>query len=79
LAHPGIYVWALLNGQTRKIMKTKILLWSVVAVLVIGIAIGAFLWLARPQVITLKDGTKLTLVGGDLRQASCRAQNQNSR
>ena len=44
-------------------MKTKILLWSVVAVLVIGIAIGAFLWLARPQVITLKDGTKLTLVG----------------
>src|SRR5208282_2351392 len=44
-------------------MKTKILLWSVVGILVIGIAAGAIMWLARPQVITLKDGTKLTFAG----------------
>jgi hypothetical protein len=43
-------------------MKTKkILLWSVVPVLVIGIAVGAYLWLKRPQIIILSDGTKLTL------------------
>jgi hypothetical protein len=44
-------------------MKTKIVLWSVVSVLIAGIAVGAFLWLRKPQVITLNDGTKLTLVG----------------
>jgi hypothetical protein len=44
-------------------MKTKILLWSVVTVLVIGIAVAAIMWLNRPQVITLKDGTKLTFMG----------------
>ena len=44
-------------------MKTKILLWSAVVILVIGIATGAIMWLDRPQVITLKDGTKLTLAG----------------
>jgi len=41
----------------------KIILWSVVSVLIVGIAIGAFLWLGKQQVITLNDGTKLTLVG----------------
>jgi hypothetical protein len=44
-------------------MKTKILLWSAVAILVIGIVAGAIVWQARPQVIILKDGSKLTLVG----------------
>ena len=41
----------------------KIVLWSVVSVLIVGIAAGAFLWLHKPQVITLSNGTKLTLVG----------------
>lgn len=44
-------------------MKTKIVLLSVVSVLIAGIAVGAFLWLSKPQVITLSDGTKLTLIG----------------
>jgi hypothetical protein len=43
-------------------MKTKILLWSVVGILVVGIAVGAIVWLSRPQVITLKDGTRMTLM-----------------
>lgn len=41
----------------------KIVLSSAVSVLIIGIAAGAFLWLSRPQTITLGDGTKLTLLG----------------
>jgi hypothetical protein len=41
----------------------KIILWSVVTILIIGIAIAAFLWLRKPQIITLSDGTKLTLLG----------------
>ena len=44
-------------------MKMKILVWSVVGILVIGIAVGTIAWLSRPQVITLKDGSKMTLVG----------------
>jgi hypothetical protein len=44
-------------------MKTKIVLWSIISVLIAGIAVGVFLWSSKPQVITLKDGTKLTLVG----------------
>ena len=44
-------------------MKTKILLWSVAGILVIGIAVAAILWLSRPQVIVLKDGSKMTLEG----------------
>jgi hypothetical protein len=44
-------------------MKLKILLWSVVSILVIGIALGAFWWSRRPQIILLDNGTKLTLVG----------------
>ena len=41
----------------------KIILWSVAGVLVLGTAIAAFWWTSRPQVILLKDGTKLTLLG----------------
>jgi len=41
----------------------KIILWSIVSLAIAGIAVGAFLWLRQPQVILLKDGTKLTLVG----------------
>jgi len=44
-------------------MKIKILLWSVVSILIIGLAAGAFWWLRRPQVIVLANGDKLTLVG----------------
>jgi hypothetical protein len=46
-------------------MKTKILLWSVVSILIIGIAGGAFWWLRRPQVITFSDDAKLTLLAVD--------------
>jgi hypothetical protein len=46
-------------------MKTKILLWTVVSLLIIGIAAGAFWWLRRPQVITFSDDSKLTLLGVD--------------
>jgi hypothetical protein len=46
-------------------MKTKILLWSVVLVLVLGIAAGGFWWLRRPQVILMSDGAKLTLLKVD--------------
>jgi hypothetical protein len=41
----------------------KIILWSIVAVVITGIAVDAFIWLHKPQVITLAGGTKLTLVG----------------
>jgi hypothetical protein len=41
----------------------KIILWSIVSVVIVGIAVDAFLWLHKPQVVLLKDGTKLTLVG----------------
>jgi hypothetical protein len=40
----------------------KIILWSIVSVVIVGIAVGALLWLRQPQVILLRDGTKLTLV-----------------
>ena len=43
-------------------MKTKIVLWSVVSILIIGIAAGAFWWLRRPQVITFSDDSKVTLL-----------------
>jgi hypothetical protein len=46
-------------------MKTKILLWSVVSILIIGLAGGAFWWLRRPQVITFSDDAKLTLLAVD--------------
>jgi hypothetical protein len=41
----------------------KIILWSVVSILIIGILAASIWWLRRPQVITLKDGSKLTLLG----------------
>lgn len=44
-------------------MKTKVLLWSIVSILVIGIAAGAFWWSRRPQVILLDNGDRLTLMG----------------
>lgn len=44
-------------------MKTKILLWSVIGIIVLGVAVDAILWLSRPQVIIEKDGSKMTLVG----------------
>jgi hypothetical protein len=42
-------------------MKTKILLWSVVSILIIGIA-AAVWWLRRPQLITFSDDSKVTLL-----------------
>ena len=46
----------------RKIMKIKILLWSVVAILIIGLGAGAYWWMSRPQVITFSDDAKVTLL-----------------
>jgi hypothetical protein len=43
-------------------MKKKILLWSVVSILIIGLTAGAFWWLRRPQVITFSDDSKVTLL-----------------
>jgi hypothetical protein len=43
----------------------KILLWSVVVVLILGIAAGAFWWLRKPQIITFDSGDKLTLLAVD--------------
>ena len=43
-------------------MKTKILLLSVVSILILAIAAGAYWRLSRPQVITFSDDAKLTLV-----------------
>ena len=50
-------------------MKTKILLWSVVSILILGLAAGAFWWLSRPQVITFSDDSKVTLLAGGIWQA----------
>lgn len=41
----------------------KIILWSVVGILIAGIAGAGFWWFRRPQVITLNGGMKLTLLG----------------
>ncbi|HUB87819.1 MAG TPA: hypothetical protein VMB22_08000 [Verrucomicrobiae bacterium] len=46
-------------------MKTKILLGIIAFLLILVIAAGAFWWSRRPQVITLDDGTKLTLLAVD--------------
>jgi len=43
----------------------KIILWSVVGILIVGIAVAGFFWFRKPQTITLSDGTKLTLLGVD--------------
>jgi hypothetical protein len=44
-------------------MKTKILLFSMALMLIIGFAVGAYWWKHRPQVIVLENGDRLTLVG----------------
>ena len=41
----------------------KIIIWSLVSLVIVGIAVDAFLWLRKPQIIKLTDGTRLTLVG----------------
>ena len=41
----------------------KIFFWSIVSFFAVGIALGGFFWLGKPQVITLSGGTKLTLLG----------------
>ncbi len=43
-------------------MKIKILLWSVTAILILGLGAGAYWWEQRPQVITFSDGSKVTLL-----------------
>ena len=43
-------------------MKTRITLWSLASILIIGLAAGAYWWMSRPQVITFSDDAKLTLV-----------------
>ena len=43
-------------------MKTKIILWSVVSILILGLAAVAYWWLSRPQVIVFSDDAKLTLL-----------------
>ena len=42
-------------------MKTKIVLWGVVLILLAGIVAGAFWRLRRPQVIVLDKGNQITL------------------
>jgi hypothetical protein len=41
----------------------KIILWSGVSILLIGILAASIWWLRKPQIIMLSDGTKLTLLG----------------
>ena len=43
----------------------KIIFWSVALILIAGITVAGFWWLRRPQIITLNDGTKLTLLGAE--------------
>jgi len=43
----------------------KILLWSVVAILIIGVAAVAFWWMRKPQIITFDTGDKVTLLSVD--------------
>jgi hypothetical protein len=43
-------------------MKLKILLWSAVSILIAGIVTAAVWWELRPQVITMGDDSKLTLL-----------------
>ena len=40
----------------------KIVLWSIVSLVIAGIAVDAFLWLHKPQVITFSDDSKVTLL-----------------
>jgi hypothetical protein len=41
----------------------KIIIWSLVSLMIAGIAVDAYLWFNKPQVITLPGGDKLTLIG----------------
>src|SRR5581483_1942970 len=41
----------------------KIILWSIVGILILGICIAGIWWLRRPQVIQLDKNTTLTLLG----------------
>ena len=43
-------------------MKIKILLWSIVLILIIGLAASAYWWMSRPQIITFSDDAKVTLL-----------------
>jgi hypothetical protein len=43
-------------------MKSRVLLWSAISVLILGVAASAYWWLSRPQVLVLDDGTRLTLL-----------------
>jgi hypothetical protein len=43
----------------------KIILWSAVSILTIGIVVAGIWWLRRPQIIILSGGMKLTLLGAD--------------
>lgn len=44
-------------------MILKFALFGFLAVVIAGLAAGGYWWMTRPQVILLKDGTKLTLIG----------------
>ena len=46
-------------------MKIKVLLWSIAAVIVVGLISAGIWWEMRPQVITFDDDSKLTLLGAD--------------
>jgi hypothetical protein len=46
-------------------MKTKIILSSLASILIICLAAGAYWWMSRPQVITMDNGDKLTLLAVD--------------
>jgi hypothetical protein len=43
-------------------MKTRVLLWSVISIVVFGAAASAYWWLSRPQIIVLGDGSRLALL-----------------
>ena len=44
-------------------MVLKFAIFSLLAIFIIGLAVSAYWWLSRPQVIMLPGGTKLTLIG----------------
>ncbi len=51
------------NHLKKEMVKNKSLFWTVVSVLVLGVACGLYMWLWRPQTIVLADGSRLTLLG----------------
>jgi hypothetical protein len=46
-------------------MKIKILLWSVLVIVIAGLAAGGYWWMSRPQVIIFSDDATLTLLKVD--------------